>query len=438
VPFFLFLLVTLTLFLRPGELVPDLASAPLYNYLILATLAAGAPRVIEQLRPVNLARQPVTACVLGLVPAVVLSHVVRMDMYPARVYAWEFSKVVIYYLLLISVVNSMQRLRVFLYAIAVFATVLSAIAVLQYFGYIDVPSLTVLQELGEIDPSTGEPIQIPRLRATGIFNDPNDLSMIAVLAMIICTLGLFDRQMGLIRAGWLVPMAVLFVTLVLTKSRGGLLAFCAAAGTLSYFRFGRWKTAAAACLMLPLIAVVGGRQSDLAAGLSGGTGASRVELWSAGLVAIRRSPLFGIGYERYAEEAGQVAHNSFVHSFVELGLYGGALFLGAFWFSGFSLWKLGGEFRAPLGRFTDSGFRRLQPYLLSIVVGSAVSQLSLSRCYVIPTYLVFGAANAYCLESRRQGLAPAIVLTWRRIAQLMGLSVAYLAAIYLFIRLGFR
>src|SRR5262245_19136443 len=124
----------------------------------------------------------------------------------------------------------MQRLRIFLYSIAVFATILSAIAVLQYFGYIELPSLTVLQERGEIDPSTGEAILIPRLRATGIFNDPNDLSMIAVLAMVICTMGLFDRRLGLIRAGWLAPMAMLLVTLMLTKSRGGLLSFCAAAG----------------------------------------------------------------------------------------------------------------------------------------------------------------------------------------------------------------
>ena len=37
------------------------------------------PELIEQLRPANLARAPVTACVLGLVPAVVLSHLVPAD-----------------------------------------------------------------------------------------------------------------------------------------------------------------------------------------------------------------------------------------------------------------------------------------------------------------------------------------------------------------------
>jgi O-antigen ligase len=438
VAFFLFLLVTLTLFLRPSELVPGLATVPIYNYLILATLAVGAPRVIEHLRPGNLVREPVTACVVGLVPAVVLSHLIRMDTYPARVYTWEFSKVVIYYLLLICMVDSLQRLRILLYSIALFTTVLSAIAVLHYFEYIDVPSLSVLQEHGEIDPTTGALTSIPRLRATGIFNDPNDLSMIAVLAIVICTMGLFDARFGLVRMAWLAPMGLLVATLALTKSRGGLLAGFTAAATLAYFRFGFWKTAAAACLFLPVLAAMGGRQSDLGSGFSGGTGEARVELWSAGLIAIRRSPLFGIGYDRYADEAGQVAHNSFVHCFVELGLYGGALFLGAFWFSGLSLWELGREIRTPLGTFAKGAFCRLQPYLLSIIVGSAVSQMSLSRCYVVPTYLVFGVANAYCLESRRQGLPGTVSLTPRRVGELVLLSIGFLAGIYLFIRLGFR
>jgi hypothetical protein len=438
VDFFLFLLVNLTLFIRPGEVIPALVGLPIYNCLILAALAAAAPRVIEHLRPASLVREPITACVLGLLPAVVLSHMVRLDTLPAREHAWEFSKVVIYYLILISVVNSLQRLRIFLYSVAVIAAALSAIALLQYYAYIDVPSLTVLQEKGEIDPATGDSILIPRLRATGIFNDPNDLSMIAVLALIVCAMGLFDRRFGLIRFAWLAPMGLLLGTLALTKSRGGLLACVGAAGTLSYFRFGLWKTAAAACLVVPAVLVLGGRQSDLGTGLSEGTGATRVELWSAGLIAVRRSPLFGIGYDKYAEDVGQVAHNSFVHCFVEMGLFGGALFLGAFWFSALRLWKLGRGFRTLPGMLASGTFRRLQPYLLSVIVGSAVSQSTLSRCYVVPTYLVFGAANAYFLESRRQGLPAEVTLTPRRIGELLLVSFAYLAAIYLFIRLGFR
>ncbi len=436
--FILFLIVNATLFLRPGELVPSLADVPIYNITIIAALAAAAPRVVDRLRPASLAREPVTACVLGLVPAVILSHMVRLETLPARTCAWEFSKLVIYYLLLVTVVDSLARLRMFLYCIAVFTAAIAALAVLQFHGYVDIRSLTALEHEEELNVETGELIVFTRLRATGIFHDPNDLSTIAVLAMVICTMGLFDGRFGLFRVAWLAPIVLFLVTLALTKSRGGLLACLAAGATLSYFRFGLWRTAIVACLVLPAVLFAGGRQADVRAALKSGTGASRVELWSDGLTALRRSPLFGIGCENYAEEFGQVAHNSFVHCFVELGLYGGTLFLGAFWFSGFGLWRLHREFRRRSGRLAGTAFRRMLPYLFSIVACSAVSQFTLSRCYVVPTYLVFGVANAYCLESRRRGLPSMVRVTPGRAVQLLALSAAFLAATYLFIRLGFR
>ena len=54
--------------------------------------------------------------------------------------------------------------------------------------------------------------------------------------------------------------------------------------------------------------------------------------------ADRQSPVFGIGKNRFGEEAGQVAHNSFVHAFTELGPLGGMVFLGAFYLAMRALW----------------------------------------------------------------------------------------------------
>ena len=59
-----------------------------------------------------------------------------------------------------------------------------------------------------------------------------------------------------------------------------------------------------------------------------------MQLWYAGLVEMKRFPLFGIGAGMYPDFVdGRVAHNSFVHAFVELGIFGGVIFLGAFWFA---------------------------------------------------------------------------------------------------------
>ena len=58
---------------------------------------------------------------------------------------------------------------------------------------------------------------------------------------------------------------------------------------------------------------------------------------------LRQAPLFGIGVGKYEDEVGLVAHNSFVHAYTELGIFGGALFLGAFVYPLGTLHRLGVE-----------------------------------------------------------------------------------------------
>jgi len=437
VDFFLFLLVNFTLFVRPGEVFPAIAELPLYNILILATFAVAAPRVGEVIRPDRLARDPITACVLGMIPAVLLSHVRHFDTFSARFRTFEFSKVALYYLILMAIIKNGSRLRVFLYSIALFATISSGLALLHHLEYIYVPTIATTLEW-DIDPSTGDRYRFPRLCATGIFSDPNDLSMIAILASVICLFGLGDKQLSLLRFLWLAPLAVLMTAIVYTKSRGGMLALIAAIGTLSYLRFGKLKTLAAAVVVLPVVFAVGGRQTDLGTGFSGGTGDDRIKLWSEGFMVLRKFPLFGIGAGNYTDEAGQVAHNSFVHCFVELGLVGGVVFLGAFWFAVTGLWKLRPFLKGALRNLTSEPFRRLHPYLMAMVCGYSVSMLSLSRSYVVPTYLVLGVANAYCRDSQNYGVPVLVALNQRRIRELLIVSFLFLAAVQAFIKFKLR
>ena len=436
--FILFLLVNLTLFVRPGEIIPGLEGLPIYNYLILATLASALPQVAEHLRPERLAREPITACVLAMIPAVVLSHVIHFDLWSARMGAFTFTKSVVYYLVLISVVNSTERLRVFLYAIALFAALNSTFAILHYYGIVTIESITVTEER-MIDPETDEPYVVPRLCATGIFGDPNDLSMITVAGVVICALAMDDKRMGFFRIAWIIPLALFFATLVLTKSRGGMLAFAAAAMLLSYLRFGMWKTAVAAALLLPVLALgVGGRQTDLSGSFQGGTGQARMELWADGLVELKSSPLFGIGFNSYGDHVGLVAHNSFIHAFVELGLVGGGLFLGAFWFAALSFWKVGRRIESEYRFTTNLTFQRLHPFLVTMLCGYSVSMFSLSRAYVEPTYLALGVANAYFLEAGRMGVPTPVRVNPRRMGELAAVSIGFLLFIYLFIKINIR
>ena len=96
---------------------------------------------------------------------------------------------------MVTAVNSHARLRSFLGWVVGFAFALSSLAVLHYQGVINVPSLEACQQK-DIDPATGEAYIIPRFCSTGIFNDPNDLSMILVLG-ILFALYLMDSRQGI-------------------------------------------------------------------------------------------------------------------------------------------------------------------------------------------------------------------------------------------------
>ena len=128
---------------------------------------------------------------------------------------------------------------------------------------------------------------------------------------------------------------------MLTHSRGGFLGMLAALVVLLAARFGR-KALPLGLLVLPAVFVLfAGRQTSIS--LGSGTGQSRVQLWHEGMILFVGRPLFGIGSERYADYAGHVAHNSFIHGYTELGLVGGTLFLGAFYLAAWSLVRLGGK-----------------------------------------------------------------------------------------------
>jgi len=439
VDFALFLLVNLLLFVRPVELLPVLEGLDIYLYLIVACLLVSLPNFARHAERHSPWRQPSTLCVLGMVPAVVLSHLARFDLWSAHVGGWNFLKTATYYLLLIVVVNTVSRLRTLLFCTALFTTLSAAVGILHYYGQIEVPALSVLEER-RIDEITGEVTAIPRLRATGIFNDPNDLAMIATVSVVICAYGLFDRTLGVFRIVWLAPLATLVWTVVLTQSRGGLLAFCAAGATFLLVRLGASMALILGLALAALAgALFGGRQTEVWVAMSGGTGATRVQLWSEGLQLLKSSPLVGIGFGKYAESAGQVAHNSFLHCLAELGLLGGTLFLGAHWFAFAALWRFVMGPSARLGRrLAPTRLSTLAAPILAMLAGSGVSQLALSRAYVVSTYSVLGAAGAYALLLSHTVPGCAFELNGRRLAGLALLAIAFLASVYVLVRLVAR
>jgi len=432
---FLFLLVTATLFVRPGEIFPAVHAWSIYEFLILACLAVSLPGVLKQLSAVSLVENPITACIMGLWAAVVLSHLSHFFIWGARMSGFMFFKIVVYYLLLVANVDSEEHLRSFLRWLLLLITLLAALALLSAYHIVELPGIDFFAQR-QYDRVTGQTIILHRLRGTGIFNDPNDLAMILVAGVAIALYVVADPAAGMLRPLGLAQLGLFGYTIYDTQSRGGLLALLATLATLCQARWGWKRTALVAAIILPaLLVAVKGRITNIDEAMDEGTGQSRIQLWSEGLQLFKHQLVFGIGEGNYAEEVGQVAHNSFVHAFTELGFFGGALFLGTFAAALFMLYRLRDD--ETLAEY-QSELKRMLPYVTAMLVGFAVSMLSLSRNYFVPTYLVLGVATSYVQIVTGPTQPLPLCFDSLFLKRLAFGSVCFLAVVYVFIRVTVR
>jgi O-antigen ligase len=425
--FFFFLLVNAALLLRPTELIPGLEDVPLYEFLILACLAFSFFSVLKQLTIRSLLSQPITVCVLGLGVAVVLSHLSHANITDSRRSGFEFFKVIVYYLLLVANLNSLARLRWFLLCLVGCIGLLSLLAVLQYHGVVDIPALATLEQK-QFDEATGELQLIPRLRGAGIYHDPNDLCLVLCVGMAVSLYRQGSFPIRAMRPLWFVPLGLFGYALILTQSRGGILGLLA--GTLVLFcaRFGWRRAIGLTAIAVPVLFLLStGRQSHFDIGDKEDTAQQRIQLWKEGLDLLREAPVFGVGCNEFAERAGLVAHNSFVHCYAELGVFGGTLFTGAFFCAFWTLQRLGSR-RVPT---LHPELRRLHAYLTAIVAAYAVGLLSLSRAYSVPTYMVLGLATPYGRLAAAYSPLPLLRVNWWLALRLAVVSVLALSAAYI-------
>jgi hypothetical protein len=433
VGFFLFILVNAALLIRPTEVVPELRTVPLFNYLILACLAASWPSVLRQFTDRTSGIHPVTGCVLGLLVAVVLSGLAQLDPEQAAEWGADFGKAVIYYLLLVGLVDTPQRLRLFLFWLVLFAAVLAVLALLSYYDYLDL-------SLGDInervtDKATGLDEVVRRLRGPGVlFGDPNDVCAVFVVALLLCLYAAGDPRLGVLRLLWAALIGLFGYAMALTYSRGGFIGLLTGLFVLCQARYGRRRSLVLLALVVPaLFAVFAGRMTDLSA--TGGTGQQRIQVWGDGLMRLRGAPLFGIGMHKFGEGGGElVAHNSFIHCYTELGLLGGTFFLGAFYLAFALLRRVGAE---PW-YLRDPESRRLHPFLLAVLAAYAACLMSLSLSYHMTTYLILGLVAVHARLCAGPAAFPPLRFDAALARRLALVSVTFLVLAYAFVRVFVR
>ncbi len=401
-----FCLLTAVMILRPGEMVAGLEGVPIYEGLVFATLALSVRRVWQFFTPRALCCQPITLCLVGVFVAIPLSHLTHSYFGGMLNSTIDFTKTALFYALLVATVDTWERFEKLCVVIAVCATAMVSFCVIDFVELFDFEFIKHVNDSHGLT-ETGEAARVLRMNGTGIFSDPNDISLLIVATGVLCASFVWDRERSQARLLWLLPMAVLATGLVCTKSRGGLLALGAACGVMVMFRYG--KQAAIAIGLLGAIAVplLAGRQAEI--DISDGTGHDRIVLWREGLSAVMSSDIvFGTGHRTYHDIAGLVAHNSFVHAFVELGFFGGTFFFGMFFFSALGLFRL----NEPQWRILHPRQARFLPYMAAIGAGWTIGLLSLSRCYTVSTLLILALGTAYLNLANWQIEPRRLVVQW--------------------------
>jgi O-antigen ligase len=430
--FVLFCLTTATMILRPGEIIPPLGIIPIYELLILSTFALAHRGMLDHFKPQSLQRQPVTLCLVGVFVCIPLSHLTHFYFGGALHSTIEFTKAAMLFALLIVVVDRWSRFETLLTVIAVCATIVVGLCVSDYVGIVDFPFIKHAEE-NYGTAASGADIRIARMNGTGIFSDPNDISLLIIATSVICFSFVMDKQRSGFRILWLLPIALLAFGLVCTKSRGGILAAAGAGGIMLMFRYGKGVAITLGVLGLAVAPILLGRQANI--DLSDGTGHDRILLWREGLSALRsKDAFFGIGQGNYADMAGLVAHNSFIHAWAELGIIGGTFFFGMFFFCILGLWRL----NTPRFHIEHPRQAEFLPYMAAIGAGWTVGLMSLSRCYTVSTLLIIAMGAAY-LNLAGWNLRPRrLVIAWNKddVLKLAAASAALFIAFNVFVRVA--
>ena len=131
------------------------------------------------------------------------------------------------------------------------------------------------------------------------------------------------------------------------------------------------------------------------------------------------------------EEVGHPAHNSFIHSFAELGLFGGTLFVGAFYVAIEGSRRLGSANLAP-----GSPAAHWRPCVLAIVTAYAVGLCSLSRSYAIPTYVVLGLGAVYLRLAGSRQVQSVAHVSWQSLRRVTLVAAGCLLFFEVFVRVA--
>ncbi len=395
--FFSLLTYIAVLFIRPQEWITPLLGVNLLDYVaavaILSTLFV-LPRTEWRLK-----EAPEHLLMLGFFAAMLAGHAAdRFHWALFKQTFMDFGKIVLLYFLVVILTDSVGRVKAVVRVMLLGCLFMTLHGLLQHYagaGFGGAAPFLV--------KATGE----TRVQAFGYFHDPNDLALILVTILPFLILAALDRRRsGGGRALRALAIPPILMVIYLTNSRGGWLSLATMLLTLVALLMKRKKAAFAAGIVLVAGLMALGPSRIGTISTREGSARNRIMLWRNGNTMLKQRPIFGVGKDRFVEhsEDHQVAHNSFVHCYAELGLLGYFMWMGLLLAALKDVWALR---RAPPVSETAEDLSRLATATLAAMAGYLSSSVFLSRTYIpVPYILIALIAAMRTVHAREVGELP--------------------------------
>ena len=243
--------------------------------------------------------------ILGLVVTGLLSMPMAISPSVAWTQLVDYLKVVVIFIVMVSVVRTVGRLKALLLLILSITVVVSIMAVKDYLtGNFDLQGVRIEGVIG------------------GMFANPNDLAL-HLVTMIPITLALAFGSKGLLAKCLYLMIALSIIAgVIATFSRAGFLGLIVTLGALTWRLARRNKGLLLACFLGPLLLI------PLIAGYSSrfttneGSAINRMDDLKRSIYVGLNHPLAGIGLNNYRfySNNNQASHNAYTQVFSEMGI----------------------------------------------------------------------------------------------------------------------
>lgn len=294
------------LYARPHEYIAGMVGTPVMLMIAAATAGLMIVHMLVSKRHRYFAKAPQNYFVIWFLAAITASHLSYLFLEGAIAATTDFITIVIMYFLIANLVVSENKLRVTFYLLVVLTVTIAVSGIVQFYTGFGLGGAEAYKD---------------RIQGIGIFSDPNDLALALVIVLPFLFFKLTEDK-GTVygKAFNLICLVVLIYALILTQSRGGLLALGVLAMLLFSRRVGPVLGYSLGGLGMASLFLASSRMSTIST--EEGSAYGRIQAWGIGMDLFESSPLFGVGAGNFTEYHFRTAHNSFVLCAAELGVFG--------------------------------------------------------------------------------------------------------------------